>query len=224
MTSGKNDEADKAAAPIKRNAAATRKRIMNSARESFARRGFRGARIEEIAEGAKANVQMIYRYFGKKESLYLEVLEDTYMRIRASERRLRISELAPDEGMRKLIEFTYDYLAANPEFVAIIRNENMDNGRFARQAAAVSDSTTPLMEMLTNLLKRGHDKGVFRGGIDPTQLYVTILSLCITHLAQRDTLSVMFQRDLGAADWLAERRIHAVEVIMCYIHCPRADA
>ena len=50
---------------------------------------------------------------------------------------------------------------------------------------------------------------------------MTILSLCITHLSQRHTLSAMFQRDLGDADWLTQRRTHAVDVVMTYLTAPR---
>ncbi|MFZ1726447.1 MAG: TetR/AcrR family transcriptional regulator [Albidovulum sp.] len=211
------------ATPAKRSAAATRRRILNSARQSFARHGFRGARIEAIADGAKANVQMIYRYFGNKEGLYLEVLEDTYLRIRARERRLKLGDLPPDQGVRNLVEFTFDYLAAHPEFVAIIRNENMDGGRFARRLQKVSASATPLVETLSGLLRRGGDAGLFRKNIDTMQLYVTILALCITHLAQSHTLSVMFNQDLGNPEWIAERRAHVVDVTLSYLRvAPKA--
>jgi AcrR family transcriptional regulator len=210
--------------PAKRSGAATRKRILDSALDTFAQHGFRGARIETIADGANANVQMIYRYFGNKEGLYLEVLEDTYLQIRARERGQKFGDLPPEQGIRNLVEFTFDYLVAHPEFVAIIRNENMDGGRFARQLGNVSNSATPLVETLKNLLERGVRAGLFRRKIDTMQLYVTILSLCITHLAQRHTLSVMFNQDLGDQGWIAERRLHIVDVTLSYLRVPTAPA
>ncbi|ESR23730.1 TetR/AcrR family transcriptional regulator [Lutibaculum baratangense] len=203
--------------PHKRDAAATRQRILDAAREAFAQHGFTGARIDQIARASQANVQMLYRYFGGKEELYLAALEDTYARIRALERQLDLGTLAPADGMRRLVEFTFDYLRDNPEFVAMIRNENMAGGRFVRQLPMVSDSTLPLLEAVSDLLTRGRETGAFKRQVDPGQLYITVLSLCITHLAQRHTLSVMFRNDLGADDWLDERRAHAVEVVMGYL-------
>lgn len=207
--------------PHKRDAEATRRRILDAARHAFAQHGLSGARIDQIARAAEANVQMIYRYFGGKEELYVAALEDTYARIRAHERQLDLGTLPPEDGMRRLVEFTFDYLRDNPDFVAIIRNENMASGRFARELPMVSDTTLPLLEAIDDLLARGHSSGAFKIEIDPAQLYVTILSLCITHLSQRHTLSAMFQRDLGDADWLTQRRVHAVDVVMTYLTAPR---
>lgn len=205
----------------KRDAAATRQRILEAARRAFSDSGLDGARIDRIASDAQANVQMIYRYFGGKEELYLAVLEDTYSRIRALERELDLGALPPVDGMRRLVEFTFDYLRDNPDFVSIIRNENMLGGRFVRQLPMVSDTTLPLVEAIGELLERGRRSGAFKPRIEPPELYVTILSLCITHLAQRHTLSTMFQRDLGGADWLAERRDHAVDVVLTYLTAER---
>lgn len=210
--------------PHKRDAEATRRRILDAARHAFAQHGLSGARIDQIARAAEANVQMIYRYFGGKEELYLAALEDTYARIRAHERQLDLGNLPPDGGMRRLVEFTFDYLRDNPDFVAIIRNENMASGRFARELPMVSDTTLPLLEAIDDLLARGRASGAFKPEIDPAQLYVTILSLCITHLAQRHTLSAMFQRDLGDAEWLTQRRTHAIDVVMTYLTAARPTA
>jgi TetR/AcrR family transcriptional regulator len=45
-----------------------------SATEVFVKKGFSGARVDEIARRAKANKAMIYYHFGSKEGLYKAVL------------------------------------------------------------------------------------------------------------------------------------------------------
>ncbi len=204
----------------KRDAAATRQRILQAACKAFAVEGFTGARIDQIAKAAEANVQMIYRYFGGKEELYLAALEATYAHVRSRERELDLAALGPEEGMRRLIEFTFDYLRDNPDFVAIVRNENMIGGRFVRQLPMVSDTTFPLAEAISDLLARGRKADVFKAATDATNLYVTILSLCITHLAQKDTLSVMFSQDLGSQSWLHARRNHVISVVLSFLTAP----
>ena len=52
----------------------TRARIMDAAVREFARLGFAGARIDEIAAMAGVNKRMIYHYFQSKENLYAKVL------------------------------------------------------------------------------------------------------------------------------------------------------
>jgi len=60
-----------------RNAAATRAAILASARRAFARAGYDGAGVREIAEGAGVTAMLVNRYFGSKEQLFAEVAADT---------------------------------------------------------------------------------------------------------------------------------------------------
>src|SRR5215510_13318309 len=57
-----------------RNAAATRDAILKSARRAFARAGYDGAGVREIAEGAGVTAMLVNRYFGSKERLFAEVV------------------------------------------------------------------------------------------------------------------------------------------------------
>ena len=59
-----------------RNAAATRAAILQSARQAFARAGYDGAGVREIAKEAGVTAMLINRYFGSKEQLFGEVLRE----------------------------------------------------------------------------------------------------------------------------------------------------
>lgn len=61
----------------KRNAAATREAILKSARKAFAKSGYDGAGVREIAEAAGVTAMLVSRYFGSKEQLFAEVVADT---------------------------------------------------------------------------------------------------------------------------------------------------
>ena len=60
----------------RRNAAATREAILASARVSFARSGYDGVGVREIAEGAGVTAMLVNRYFGSKERLFAEVVAE----------------------------------------------------------------------------------------------------------------------------------------------------
>lgn len=201
----------------RRNPAATRERILEAGRAEFSQHGYSGARIDRIARRSRSNIRMIYHYFGGKEPLYLAVLEDTYRHVRHEERQLDLQHLPPAEGVQQLVEFTFDYLRDNPHFVKLICNENLLQGKFLKRSRVVPDTTLPLVDALDDLLRRGQADGIFRQRVGPIQLYVTILSLCFTHLSNRYTLSTMFQQDLSDAGWLSERRQHVVDVILSYL-------
>src|SRR6187399_3507962 len=63
--------------PRRRDAAATRRAILTSARKAFARAGYDGVGVREIAAGAGVTAMLVNRYFGSKEQLFAEVLAAT---------------------------------------------------------------------------------------------------------------------------------------------------
>jgi AcrR family transcriptional regulator len=56
---------------------ATRAAILASARKAFAEHGYDGAGLRGIAETAGVTAMMVGRYFGSKEGLFGEVVDDT---------------------------------------------------------------------------------------------------------------------------------------------------
>lgn len=58
-----------------RNADATRKRILEAATSEFSAYGIAGARVDRIAKTAGCNKNLIYIYFGNKETLFTTVLQ-----------------------------------------------------------------------------------------------------------------------------------------------------
>lgn len=59
--------------PRPRDAAATRKALLDAACRQFAHRGFAGASVREIAAAAGVDQALVYRYFGSKSALHSEV-------------------------------------------------------------------------------------------------------------------------------------------------------
>ena len=60
---------------MKRDAQATKERILAAASDEFAERGLAGARIDRIAAGAASNVRLIYAHFVSKENLFALTLD-----------------------------------------------------------------------------------------------------------------------------------------------------
>jgi len=58
-----------------RDSVRTRQAILVSARRAFARSGYDGAGVREIASGAGVTAMLVNRYFGSKEKLFAEVVE-----------------------------------------------------------------------------------------------------------------------------------------------------
>jgi AcrR family transcriptional regulator len=192
----------------------TRQKILAAATEEFARYGLGGARVDRIAARAGANKRMLYYYFRDKDNLFLAALEGRYADIRAAERSLDLEHLEPRRALRRLVEFTWHYFLAHPEFMTLLNSENLHKGRHVRRSRSVPRMHTPLVESLRSLLQRGERSGVFRKGIDPVQLYISIAAEGYFYLSNRYTLSQIFRRDLMARRALAERARHNAEMML----------
>lgn len=127
----------KTAKPRIRDAEATQARILAAATREFARNGFAGARVDEIALKAKANKRMIYHYFGGKEDLFQAVIERSYLGIRSAEHKLDLDHLEPKEALEKLVRFTWDYYLKNPDFIPLVNAANQQRAKHLKRSAVI---------------------------------------------------------------------------------------
>ena len=192
----------------------TRRKILEAAMHEFARYGLGGARVDRIAARAGANKRMLYYYFGDKEELFLAVLEESYAHIRGAERDLDLEHSDPREALKRLVEFTWTYYLEHPEFMTLLNSENLHKGRHVRRSARVRELHSPLVDTLRGILRRGERRRLFRPGIDPVQLYISIAGEGYFYLSNRYTLSRIFGRDLMAPRALATRARHITQTIL----------
>jgi TetR/AcrR family transcriptional regulator len=189
----------------------TRAALLKAARAAFAEGGLEGARVDDIARRAGINKQLVYHYFGSKDGLYTAVLEAVYHEIREQEAALRLDALPAEEAMRKLIDFSFDYLAKTPDFVRILSDENAHHGRHLKGSAAVPEMNRPIIELIRKTLGRGVEEGVFRRGLDPFHVYLSIAGMSFFYFANIHTLARAFNRPLETPAAMEERRSHIVD-------------
>jgi AcrR family transcriptional regulator len=197
-----------------RDADATQKRILAAAQKEFATSGLSGARVDIIAERAKANKRMIYHYFESKEKLFQKVLEDAYLDIRIAEQGLELDHLEPEQALETLVTFTWRYYLKNPQFLTLVNSENLHKAKHLKKSTVLPDFSRRMVEMVSDILDRGAKKGVFRSDIDPVQLNITIAAIGYYYLTNRFTGSFMFERDFMSPENLQERINFNIETIM----------
>lgn len=199
------EEKDQAAAD------GTRGILLRAARAAFAEGGLEGARVDDIARRAGINKQLLYHYFGSKDGLYTAVLEQVYHEIREQEAGLALDALPAEEAMRKLVEFSFDYLHEFPDFVRILADENAHYGRHMQASETVEQMNRPIIELMRKTLERGVEEGVFRRGLDPLHVYLSIAGMSFFYFANIHTLSRAFNRPLGTPAAVDERRAHITD-------------
>ncbi|MGW2169486.1 TetR family transcriptional regulator [Streptomyces sp. NPDC001705] len=100
---------------------ATRARIFDAAVAEFSAVGIGGARIERIAERAKANKSLIYRYFGGKEQLFAAVLVGKLKQL------VETVSIDP-ESVAEYVGKLFDYHVAHPEMIRLMMAEEFHSG------------------------------------------------------------------------------------------------
>lgn len=98
-------------------------KILDAATEVFAREGFAGAKVEEIARTAKVNKAALYYHVGNKEQLYERVLVDNLSRAASSlEQSIMRAENAR-QGLELLVNGLAEFFMATPLMPRIMVQE-----------------------------------------------------------------------------------------------------
>jgi len=207
----------RAAARPKRDPERTRAKILEAATDEFTKHGLGGARVDRIAKRAGTNERMLYYYFISKDALFLTVLENVYIRLAEAEKALELDHLDPVEAVKGLVEFIWNYYVAHPEFINLINNENLHEAKFLKKSKKLAQLVSPVQDNIRQILQRGQETGVFRGGIDPAEVYITLVALNYYYLSNRYTLSTVLARDLMSPVAKERHLKHAIEVVLNYL-------
>ena len=191
--------------------------ILKVATEEFSRQGYSGARVDAIAARTRTSKRMIYYYFGGKEALYVRVLEEAYRKIRTVEARLNLEGLDPVAALRRLTGHTFDYYHANPEFVRLVMIENIHHARHMKRSKAIQSLNVTVIDAIRELYRRGCADGLFRDGLDPVDIHMTISALGILNVANRATFSTIFKKDMASPAARAGRRAEIIEAVLLYV-------
>ncbi len=172
----------------------TREALARAGAQLFARYGFGGTTVEQIARRARANKAMINYYFGGKEGLYEQILLATLSRVSDTLRELHRESLAADVLLGRFIERFSVIAAENPFFPAMMLREVLSGGRHL--SGRVLPEFTGLFAEVRSLFERGVREGTFRR-CDPL----------LTHLTLIGSLAFFFATEPFRARLIAEGRL-----------------
>ena len=199
----------------------TRQRIFEAAIEEFAAHGNAGARVDRIAEKARANKESIYRYFGTKDELLRRVL-DRFLDDRGEQL------LPQSQEMDAYAAGLFRYFAAHPEFLRLSLWEGLELGAQPDQPA-MEHRHRHYSEKLASIAEQ-QQAGSIDPELDPRHLLVVILGIANYWHVLPQLVRVIFGTEPDAAtlerheQFVAEavRRIVAVPAAAPDAACPAA--
>ena len=198
----------------------TKAEILRVAIQEFGEKGLAGARIDAIAAATKTSKRMIYYYFGSKDGLYLAVLEQSYGEVRDGELQLQLDAMDPETALRCMVTVMFDHHLANENYIRIVMSENMNRGRYLAKSAKIQELNRPAITLLRTIYERGVATGVFRAGLDATDIHASISALNFFNVSNRHTFGLIFQQDNQSATYQANRRENIVQMILRYVRKP----
>jgi AcrR family transcriptional regulator len=194
-----------------------RARILKAATDEFATRGFKGASMDAIAARTHTTRALINYYFGSKEKLYIEVLEQGYTGIRQAESELDLDHLPPVDAILRIVEFTFNYYIAHESFVRLVTAENQAKGRYLKKSKPMRSLNRTIVDTLAGVIRRGQQEGVFRGEVDALDVHKAIAAMGIFNVQNQYTFTTLFQCDMGGKGDVARRCRVVSDMILRYL-------
>jgi TetR/AcrR family transcriptional regulator len=218
-----------------RNAADTKKRILDAAEAEFAARGFDGARLGRIAEAASVQQALIHHYFADKAGLYREVIDralssittegwDILLRTvrsvssrkddRARGARMTEAELRP--LVLAFVELLQRFFLQHRAVLAIVANESRtDNEDVALELIRVR--VRPVADATTVYLEALRKAGEIRGDVDVQKLCTAAISMVAFPLLEQSFLSALWPVDPSSKKYIEATRAEIVEMLVRHI-------
>ena len=153
----------------------TKAKLVDVARQLFAKMGVENTTMNDIALASKKGRRTLYTYFKSKDEIYLAVVESELDILSDMMKRVADKDISPD---KKIIEMIYTRLDAVKEVV--YRNGTL-RANFFRDIWRVEKVRKRFdakeMQLFKSVLKEGQDKGVFH--VDDVEMTAALVHYCV---------------------------------------------
>ncbi len=95
--------------------------------------------------------------------------------------------------------------------------ENVYQARHLKTSTRTAEMRTPLISIISRVLRRGQALGVLRKDVDPLDLYISICALGFFVFSNRHTLGAIFNTDVTSKSALKRRRQLIIDMVTSYL-------
>jgi TetR/AcrR family transcriptional regulator, fatty acid metabolism regulator protein len=136
--------------------------ILAAAVRVFARSGYHGARVGDIAEEAGVAHGLLYHYFSSKEEVLATVFRENWRGLLGALHRVEASEEPAEEQLRGVVKILLRSWRNDPDLVRVMVREVARSPHLQAQV----DEVREVFLVLQRIVERGQAEGVFRPGLD----------------------------------------------------------
>jgi AcrR family transcriptional regulator len=189
-----------------RDAERTREAILVAAEECFARLGFEGTSLQQIAEAAGVARSTPVYFFGCKEALYDAVLVRAVARAQESMARAYAEgdgDRSAEDAVESYVGAFLDFLGHDQNFLRLIQREALGDG--SRLAEFFSRSVDEALAAVGPAAEKA--------GISPQRLVLDLTALCWYPFAHEHTLLPALGINARDPAFLAEQKRHLGDLV-----------
>ncbi len=182
----------------------TEERILNAAKEIFVEKGKDGTRMQEIADKAGINKSLLHYYYRNKEKLFASVFQFAFKQFAPKIMNVFKEDDDLFTQIRNFITLYLDMISKNKFIPMFILNEvNKNDASFVINVIKMSNiNPVEYREKVYSEIK----KGTIRE-IDPNQLMVNIIAMCLFPFIGRPIIQIiLFDDDTNEYDKFLETR------------------
>jgi len=197
--------------------------ILVAARKLFAEFGFEGTSTRQIAKESGANMAMINYYFGSKEGVFLEIMEDKISGFKTQLNQINDEQIPAKEKLLKVVDQYATRIFSNIGFHKMMHRELSLTQR-PEMFSQIRDAMTRNRTVIENIIENGIADGSFRK-VDVRMSIATIMGT-ISLLANQPT-KVEDNIDMNndkEREVLRKRMVaHLQDFIITHLAKPRND-
>ncbi len=151
-----------------------RAKILDAAKQVFARKGM-AATMAEVAAEASVSQGLAYRYFANKEAIFHELVEQAVQSGIAGIQRIPQMPGTPGERLDLLVSMAWEGRREHPEYYQLLYQVLDDEATSSDIRELIGRQGQTYQEVLRQLIVEGQATGEVAGG-DPDQLMIVILA------------------------------------------------
>lgn len=179
----------------------TREVILREARVCFARQGFEGTSLNDIAAGVGIRRPSLLHYFASKDAIYQQVLLEALTDWGKQVDTARIASLDGWALIDSVLEVSFDFFRRNPEIVRIVRREALS------EESSLGEALRPYFLQAVAFFEREMAAGVFRTQ-DAENLVVSGYGSLLTYFSDGPMLRGLLDDDPFTHEALERRFAH----------------
>ncbi len=185
----------------------TKMLILNAARDVFIEKGLDGARMQEIANRANINKALLHYYFTSKENLFDEIFSEAFSQFSPQLKSELLNLTSAQEFIRLFIKLYIGMLLKRPYLPIFVLNE-LQRNPVRIESLLRQSGVEP--EMIVEMIRLEMDQGTMIQ-MDPREVIINIMSLCIFPFASRPMMQrVFWQNNTEAFDAFLAKRVDSV--------------